>query len=430
MKRFIVFCTVAVLLFTPAAAFGDTEVQSTGDTTQAADTSTPNDISSADEDVVSNSDGTDETTGPDTDTEPASSGPKNHPVTNLKAVSKNFRQITLSWNCDSKYTGNYTIYRVSGNKSYYVGKTYAKSYKISGLKAGTKYTYRVKSDVLSNTVSATVITQKTASMTMVKSGSSRWDIRIAAKQKLYDYDTIQGACSYKEYAYMALYNRKKERIKIAKVNLKTMKVVKVSKPLKSRCHGNTLTYNPRTKKIIAVCGKGAKKSIVFVKASTLKQTSKKTFKIKKSLIKTKYTGVAGVSYNTKYNKYILKVRGSSNRIVRYSSSWKSKKYIPITGNRSYLLPQGTYTKDSYMYDVQSFKGKHKYNLVTIRTINGTFIGRLVVPSGTSGRLFELENIFYDDVTKTWYASFYRANVRKQGDTHRENYLYKINNMWS
>ena len=53
-----------------------------------------------------------------------------------------------------------------------------------------------------------------------------------------------------------------------------MKVVKVSKPLKSRCHGNTLTYNPRTNRIIACCGKGGKTKIAIINASTLKQCTR------------------------------------------------------------------------------------------------------------------------------------------------------------
>ena len=67
-----------------------------------------------------------------------------------------------------------------------------------------------------------------ADRTMIKSGDDRWDIRIEAGQKEKGYDTIQGACSYKGYAYMALYNRDREKIKIAKVSLKTMEVEMVS----------------------------------------------------------------------------------------------------------------------------------------------------------------------------------------------------------
>ena len=74
-----------------------------------------------------------------------------------------------------------------------------------------------------------------------------------------------------------------------------------------------------------------------------------------------------------------------------------------------------------MYDVQSFKGKHKYNLITVRRLNVSLVGRITVPSGTSGQLFELENIFFE-VDKC-YVSFYRAHVRKKGDRDRKNYLY-------
>lgn len=89
-----------------------------------------------------------------------------------------------------------------------------------------------------------------------------------------------------------------------------------------------------------------------------------------------------------------------------------------------MLAQSLFTQGDYMYDVQSFKGKHKYNLITVRNVNtGKLLGRMKIASGKSGQLYELENVFRDE--NQWYISFYRAKVLKKGDKDRKNYLCKI-----
>ncbi|MDD6310681.1 MAG: hypothetical protein PUB09_01950 [Firmicutes bacterium] len=70
---------------------------------------------------------------------------------------------------------------------------------------------------------------------------------------------------------------------------------------------------------------------------------------------------------------------------------------------------------------------NKYNLITVRTLDGKLRGRIKVPSGTKGQLFELENLFGDG--DNWYISFYRSSVKKTGDTDRKNYLYKLEKNW-
>ena len=344
--------------------------------------------------------------------------PATHPVTDVRAKSYSFDSITISWKGEAD---TFKVLRKSGDSWVKVGETCGSEFTDTGLKPGGRYTYRVDTDVSSGEVSAVVINSKTAKLSMVSKGGKRFDVRIAAGQPMYGYDTVQGACSYKGYAYFALYNRKKERIKIAKVNLGTMKVVKVSKPLKSRCHGNTLTYNPRTNRIIACCGKGGKTKIAVINASTLKQSYTKSFKISSRFIGGKYKGVSALAYNREKDIYVMKLSGNENKIVLLDRNFKLKKYARIQGNRSYLLPQGLYSEGEYMYDVQSFKGKHKYNMITVRRLNGSLVGRITVPSGTSGQLFELENIFFEG--DKWYVSFYRAHVRKKGDRDRKNYLY-------
>lgn len=255
-------------------------------------------------------------------------------------------------------------------------------------------------------------------------GGGRFDVRIAAGEKTWGYDTIQGACAHDGYAYMSLYNRQNERIKIAKVDLSTMKVVKKSGVLGCRCHADSMAYNERNNTIVICRGKGGRKSIAVVDASSLRLKYTKTINISRKMAGGKYYGLSSIAYNAENNFYIVKLKGNSNKIVRLNSSFKPVKRIKIEGNRSYLLAQSLYTTGNFMYDVQSFKGRHKYNLITVRNVfTGKLLGRMVIASGKSGQLYELENVFCDD--GQWYISFYRAKVLKRGDRDRKNYLCMI-----
>lgn len=252
----------------------------------------------------------------------------------------------------------------------------------------------------------------------------RFDVRIAAGEKTWGYDTIQGACAHDGFAYMSLYNRQKEKIKIAKVDLSTMKVVKKSGVLGCRCHADSMAYNERNNTIVICRGKGSRKSIAVVDASSLRLKYTKTINISRKMAGGKYYGLSSIAYNAENNFYIVKLKGSANKIVRLNSSFRPVKRIKIEGNRSYLLAQSLYTTGNFMYDVQSFKGRHKYNLITVRNVfTGKLLGRMVIASGKSGQLYELENVFCDD--GQWYISFYRAKVLKRGDRDRKNYLCMI-----
>lgn len=261
--------------------------------------------------------------------------------------------------------------------------------------------------------------------TVTNEDGSRFDVRIAANEKTWGYDTIQGACANDGYAYMSLYNRQNEKIKIAKVDLKTMKVVQKSGVLGCRCHADSMAYNARNNTIVICRGKGGRKSVAIVNASTLTLKGTKTISISRKMAGSKYKGLSSIAYNYEKNFYIVKLKGTANKIVKLNSSFKPVKRIKITGNKSYLLAQSLYTQGNFMYDVQSFKGKHKYNLITVRDVNtGKLLGRITIASGKSGQLYELENVFRDG--NQWYISFYRAKVLKKGDQDRKNYLCKIN----
>ena len=66
---------------------------------------------------------------------------------------------------------------------------------------------------------------------IIRFNSATYNLRVAAGEKLFGYDTFQGACSDGTNAYYILYNRTVEKCKIVKVRLKDFKLVKVSSAL-------------------------------------------------------------------------------------------------------------------------------------------------------------------------------------------------------
>lgn len=378
-------------------------------------------------------------------------------VANVSAKSTDFKKITLSWspllieaeggfqeetagnaeNTETKYeTVSYMVYRsLSKSGKYTHIKTVdSNRYTDTGMTPGKTYYYKVRAvsskgkHAYSPVASASVLRQKSASMELLCKDGKFFDMCKEAGQKLYGYDTLQGACANKGIAYLTLYNRNVEKCRIVKVKLDTLDVIKVSKPLKIY-HGNSLTYNTRTNRIIAACCyKSKMKCVAIVNARTLKVESIKTIKlnsrIPKSVRKT-YKGISAIAYNEKYNCYFARLSGSGDWL-KLNSRLTPVKYVKVSGKKKYLLNQSIETVGGRVYDVQSFKGKHKYSMVTIRTLSGKFIGQVKFPYGKSPGQ-ELECIFHDG--SQLYAGFYlttsQAHDYKSYGVKRKNYIYKV-----
>ena len=120
-----------------------------------------------------------------------------------------------------------------------------------------------------------------SSKTLLKKDGRTFDLRIAAKQKLYRYDTLQGACANDGFAYFSLFDRNRNKCRIVKIRLKTLDVIKVSKPLPIY-HANNLTYNTKKNLILATCCQVKDKRAVFIDPEKLTVVSKKDIKLKSS----------------------------------------------------------------------------------------------------------------------------------------------------
>lgn len=261
------------------------------------------------------------------------------------------------------------------------------------------------------------------------SDGTRFDPRIIAGEKTPGYDTIQGVAYNGNYGYFVLYNRNNTKVKIAKIDMRTNELVLKSPAYSYRTHGNTLTYNTKTNQLVMPIGKSKAKKVAVISAKTLKIVKTKKLPISRRTIGKRYDGIAGIAYNSAKNVYVVKLSGKVNKFVILTSSFKRKKVVKIKGNVTTMMNQGIYSEGNYTYDIKSFHGKRKYNLIIVRKLyTGKVVKKIKVSCGTGSRKYELENICVDKKTNDVYAAFYRAYVLKAGDLQRENYLYKITNM--
>ena len=272
-----------------------------------------------------------------------------------------------------------------------------------------------------------------ASLTLLEKNGKFFDYRTEAGQKLYGYDTLQGACANKGYAYLTLYNRDVEKCKIVKVDLATLTVVKVSKKLPIY-HANNLTYNTRKNLIVATCCRVKDKRVVFINPKTLKVTKKKNIKLTKKVkglpksVRKKYKGFTAIAYNEQKNCYVGRLRNDNNVII-FDGNMKPRRYVKLRGKNSHLLNQGMESIGDYIFDVRSFKGLYLYNIVTVHTLDGEFAGQMVFPYGTfPGN--ELQCIFHDG--SQFYAGFYNTTSQihdtKANHVKRLNRLFRVNNL--
>ena len=269
------------------------------------------------------------------------------------------------------------------------------------------------------------------SMTLLTKNGAAFDFRAESGQKLYGYDTLQGGCAHDGYAYLTLFDRTKNKCRIAKVELSSLRVVKVSAPLKLY-HANNLTYNTRKNLLVATCCQVKGKKVVFVNPNTLTYAGSKTIKISKKSkvipkkVARRYKGFTAIAYNEKHNCYVGRLR-KDNNVVILDANLKPIKYIKLKGKRTSLLNQGMESVGDYIYDVRSFKGKKKYNLITIHTMSGAYVGSMKVPY-TKSPGYELQCLFHDG--DRWYAGIYYSTSQKHDNkkhhVKRYNYIYEIN----
>lgn len=211
---------------------------------------------------------------------------------------------------------------------------------------------------------------------------------IEKEAKLGDYATAQGACTDSKYAYFAINNG---YTTILKYDVNTWELVSRSDSIYLG-HANDMTYNPHLDLIVVAHNAPDFNIISFLDPKDL--TVVKTQEIEKK--------IHSISYNEKYNKYVVGLSGTYNFSILDNSFEEIEK---IEGYKSGYLRQGADCDNDYLYFVQSGGGG---NLIVIYNWNGELVDTISV-----NKSYEIESIFHVD--NTFYATLH----------YYGNYIYRI-----
>ncbi len=287
----------------------------------------------------------------------------------------------------------------------------------------------------------TITVKKTA---VTKKNGKILELRAKAGLKLYKYDTVQGSCTDGKFGYYVMYNRTKEKCRIVKMKLANNKVKAVSGVLKID-HGNDLTYNSATNRIIAVhCtqhmlrlsiikpGKLTVESTVDVQIPTKIEgaTKKQTAAI---------TKISGIAYMEATNQYVA-ITGTHNFLI-LDENFNPLLFIK-TQTKIAQLYQGITCDENYIYLAQATYNNSQSNQVLIYDYNGVLLRVLKIPS-----CYEIESLYfvgtklYASVYRSYWGTYYTTKTvkvkKKNGKvkrttvkvahtgTVRDNYVYKI-----
>lgn len=221
------------------------------------------------------------------------------------------------------------------------------------------------------------------------------------------YDAMQGGCTDGKYAYYAMNRHQNDKSIIIKVRLSDWTIVKKSKSIKA--HLNSLTYNPKTNRIVGTKGTG--KKLIIINPHTLSMRTK-TVSIPKKLSgatkiqRNKISAFTSIAFDSKRNRYIAVTKKNYDFVI-LNSRFKPIKYakrsygkidtsqdIYIDGDRLMCCFSKKFGFKSNYSKSNDFNYIRYYDVKSLKYINSKKL-----PDG-----HELENIF--KVNSIWYAGFY------------------------
>lgn len=230
----------------------------------------------------------------------------------------------------------------------------------------------------------------------------------------------QGGCSDGTYLYYVLENTKKKTCKIVKVRASDKKLIKKSAALKLD-HGNSMTYNSKTKELVVVHNKVHYMRISFVDPSTLKVKRYKDIPKKSDIFGVgvdgskagerfgKTVAIMSVSYIPERDQYAFFIRGISFDMLITDANFKPEYMVTLDktkGDDFYY--QDLYTTGDYIVTMESgnLNSSCTYytceNLLHVYDYSGKCLGTINV----SDR-YEIENIAV--AGSTMYVGFHTSN---------------------
>lgn len=234
------------------------------------------------------------------------------------------------------------------------------------------------------------------------------NLRLEANQPIGRTDTVQGMCYGGGYLYYLLNDRVRDRCRVVKMRRSNLTVVKMSAPLYLN-HGNDMTYNTRTGKLVISNSKPNGQRLTVVNRNTLAIERRVDIDdlpedlpgIDWERVEDKggYQGFSNVAYNEKHDQYVVQLYKTrdflfldkSFRPVRYVTpeKWDKQMYqgIDSFGNRIVVA--------------NSFKSGKPYNVLSVYDWDGNYLSRVNL-----GRGFELETVYH--AGSSLYAAVYKS----------------------
>lgn len=235
------------------------------------------------------------------------------------------------------------------------------------------------------------------------------EYRSLAKQKMYGYDTFQGAASDGKYAYHVMCCEKKQKCKIAKIRVSTGHVVKVSGPLKIG-HGNDATYDYSRKELVTTYKRGQTRYVAVIDPKTLrlKRYQKLHFPEKIPGLNKKSTkaikGIAAIAYDKSTGNFIGRIKKWRSFIV-IDRDYNVIGYIHAKSYKDYLCQTIECTDKVILHAQSPQKKGQKFNIISVYDYDGNYLA--TIKTARSGR--EIESIYR--VGKKLYAGEYHSHYK-------------------
>ncbi|MGI6535672.1 MAG: fibronectin type III domain-containing protein [Eggerthellaceae bacterium] len=321
----------------------------------------------------------------------------------VKAFSKKTSATTakVSWTTNTRASGYQVQYATdalfAAQKTVWVRSAAQGDAVLSKLKANRTYYVRVRAYAdadgfrsYSAWSSRACVRAKQRTLSKLKIGKKTFEIRTAARQKVYGYDTLQGSCSDGTFGYFALYNRTKENCKIVKVRLADGTVAKVSGVL-DVAHANDLTYNPDDRIIVATRCTTNKERFTAIDPDALDVVGTFAPSLDAQALgisekkRARIAGFSSIAYCSARQQYAVVTKGCRDLLI-LDRSFEPVRFmdIPHEENCNY---QGIEVTDSYISLCLSATGKGQTRIMTY-TWDGASIGAV-----TPGIVGELEGLF-------------------------------------
>ena len=248
-------------------------------------------------------------------------------------------------------------------------------------------------DVEGLTVKADISYKKITIKTKKVNKTVKREYRWLARQKMYGYDTFQGAASDGTFAYQLMYNRKNEKCKVVKIGIKNGWVYKVSRPLNIG-HGNDATYDYAKNEIVTTYKRGQTRYLAIIDPKTLKLKRYQKIHIPKKIkgISKETTasikGVAAIAYNPETGQFIGRIKKRRSFIVM-DADYNAIRFIGIKHYKDYLCQTIECTDKAILHAQSPQKKGQKYNIISVYDYNGNYLATIKTTRGGK----EVESIF-------------------------------------